>query len=117
MEGLERFSRDAELAIRRVVQECFTNIHRHSGSKSAAISVSLYEGNISVELQDRGKGMSVEKLSGIHSNGSSVRIRGMSERVRHLGGKISIESDGSGTTVSVSLPTPLVPRRASNDGC
>jgi PAS domain S-box-containing protein len=114
-EGLERFSRDAELAIFRVVQECLTNIHRHSGSKSAAIHVSLSEGNISVEVRDRGKGMSVEKLSGIRSNGSGVGIRGMSERVRQLGGKISIQSDSSGTTVSVSLPSdPLLSRRDDN---
>ncbi len=103
-EGLERFSRDAELAIFRVVQECLTNIHRHSGSKSAAIQLSVSEGNILVEVKDRGKGMSVEKLSGIRSNASGVGIRGMSERVRQLGGKITIESDSSGTTVSFSLP-------------
>jgi signal transduction histidine kinase len=106
--ALERFSRDAELAIFRVVQECLTNVHRHSGSKSAAIHLNVSEGNILVEVRDRGKGMSVEKLSGIQSNGTSVGIRGMSERVRQLGGKISIQSDGSGTTVSVSLPAPLV---------
>jgi PAS domain S-box-containing protein len=107
-EGLERFSRDAELAIFRVVQECLTNIHRHSGSKSAAIHVSLSDRNIVVVVKDRGKGMSVEKLSGIQSKGSGVGIRGMSERVRQLGGQISIQSDGSGTTVSVSLPAALV---------
>jgi PAS domain S-box-containing protein len=109
-EDLDRFSRDAELAIFRVVQECLTNIHRHSGSKSAAIHLNISEGNILVEVRDRGKGMSVEKLSGIQSNGSGVGIRGMSERVRQLGGKISIQSDGSGTTVSVSLPASLVPK-------
>ncbi len=114
-ESLERFSRDAELAIFRVVQECLTNIHRHSGSKSAAIHVSLSEGNILVKVKDRGKGMSSEKLSGIQSNASGVGIRGMSERVRQLGGKINIQSDSSGTTVSVSLPAdPLLPRRDDN---
>jgi PAS domain S-box-containing protein len=114
-EGLERFSRDAELAIFRVVQECLTNIHRHSGSKSAAIDVSLSEGNISVEVKDCGKGMSVEKLSGIQSNASGVGIRGMRERVRQLGGTITIKSDSSGTIVSVSMPSdPLLSRREDN---
>jgi PAS domain S-box-containing protein len=124
-EGLQRFSRDAELAIFRVVQECLTNIHRHSGSKSATIHLSLAEGNISVEVRDCGKGMSAEKLSGIRSNASGVGIRGMSERVRQLGGKISIQSDNSGTTVSLSLPSdPLHstrddsrrPREVLNEG-
>jgi PAS domain S-box-containing protein len=110
-EGLQRFSRDAELAIFRVVQECLTNIHRHSGSKSAAIDVSLSDGNILVEVKDRGKGMSAEKLSEIQSNASGVGIRGMSERVRQLGGRISIYSDNSGTTVSVSLPSDHSPSK------
>jgi PAS domain S-box-containing protein len=114
-ESLQRFSRDAELAIFRVVQECLTNIHRHSGSKSAGIDVSLSEGNILVEVKDHGNGMSAEKLSGIQSNASGVGIRGMSERVRQLGGKISINSDSSGTTVSVSLPSdPTLSRRDDN---
>ncbi len=111
-EDLERFSRDAELAIFRVVQECLTNVHRHSGSKSAAIQLGLSEGKILIEVRDSGKGMPAEKISGIRSNASGVGIRGMSERVRQLGGKISIQSDSSGTTVSVSLPSdPLVSRR------
>src|SRR5579863_433559 len=105
-ENFGRFSRDVELVIFRVVQECLTNIHRHSGSKSAAISISSSGGGISVEVKDCGKGMSVEKLSAIQSNASGVGIRGMRERVRQLGGQLSIQSDGSGTTVSVSLPTP-----------
>jgi PAS domain S-box-containing protein len=101
----QRFSRDAELVIFRVVQECLTNIHRHSGSKSAAISVSFSEDNISVEVKDWGKGMSAEKLTDIQSNASGVGIRGMRERVRQLGGQLTIESVGGlGTTVSVSLP-------------
>jgi two-component system NarL family sensor kinase len=110
-ESLQRFSRDAELAIFRVVQECLTNIHRHSGSRSAAIDVSLSDGNILVEVKDRGKGMSAEKLSEIQSNASGVGIRGMSERVRQLGGRISIYSDNSGTTVSVSLPSDHSPSK------
>jgi PAS domain S-box-containing protein len=109
-EDLERFSRDAELAIFRVVQECLINIHRHSGSKSAAITLTSSGNEISVVVRDFGKGMSVEKLSGIQSNASGVGIRGMRERVRQLGGEISIQSDSSGTTVSVALPRPIVPK-------
>ena len=106
-ENLERFSPDAELVVFRVVQECLTNVHRHSGSKSAAISLGLSDGNISVKVKDCGKGMSVEKLSGIQTKASGVGIRGMRERVRQLGGDLSIESDGTGTTVSVLLPASL----------
>jgi signal transduction histidine kinase len=114
-EFLERFPRDAELAIFRVVQECLANIHRHSGSKTAAIHVGFSDGNISVEIKDRGKGMSVEKLSEIQSNASGVGIRGMRERVRQLGGQINIQSDSSGTTVTVSLPAPSVKKHQESE--
>ena len=102
----QRFGRDTELVVFRAVQECLTNIHRHSGSKNAAISVSFSEESISVEVKDWGQGMSPEKLSEIHSNSSGVGIRGMRERVRQLGGQLNIESDSSGTRIQVVIPTP-----------
>ena len=114
-ERLERFPRDAELAMFRVVQECLANIHRHSGSKTAAIHVGFSDGNISVEIKDHGKGMSVEKLSEVQSNAAGVGIRGMRERVRQLGGQINIQSDSSGTTVTVSLPPPSVKKHQERE--
>ena len=101
-----RLSRDLETAIFRVVQECLTNIHRHSGSLLAKIRISRTEKDIRVEVQDRGKGMSV-KRRGIDSMGKAgVGIRGMQERVRQLGGtfQIGTQSDGSGTIIIARLP-------------
>ena len=119
-DNLDRFSREAELVVFRVVQECLTNIHRHSGSGSASIIMSVSEDAISVQVTDRGKGMSLEKLAEIQSNASGVGIRGMRERVRQLGGKIGIKSDESGTTVSVTMPAALVvssiPHHQRNEG-
>jgi PAS domain S-box-containing protein len=111
-EDLGRFSRDAELVVFRVVQECLTNIHRHSGSKTAAIRLALCDGVVAVEVQDSGSGMSLEKLTEIESSASGVGIRGMRERVRQLGGRILIHSDGPGTTVSVTLPVSALPEPA-----
>ena len=54
-------------------------------------------------VQDQGKGMSPEKLAAIQSQGTGVGIRGMRERVRHLGAELIIESNGSGTKVSASF--------------
>jgi signal transduction histidine kinase len=105
---LERFSRDAELVVFRVVQECLTYIHRHSGSKTAAIRLALSDGVVSVEVQDSGTGMSLEKLTEIESSASGVGIRGMRERVRQLGGQIRIHSGGAGTTVSITLSASVV---------
>ena len=107
-DSVDRFAREAELVIFRIVQESLTNIHRHSGSRSATISIAVSEDAISVQVADRGKGMSLEKLSNIRSNASGVGIRGMRERVRQLGGQMIIQSDDSGTTVAVTLPVTLV---------
>ena len=88
----------------RIVQECLTNVHRHSGSKSAEISVCRDAQNVSLEVRDRGKGMSREELTQLQSRGGGVGIRGMRERVLQLGGEMTITSEGRGTTISVTLP-------------
>jgi two-component system NarL family sensor kinase len=81
-----------------------TNIHRHSGSKIAVIRIEREGNNVHVVVEDRGKGMSPERLAEIQSQGTGVGIRGMRERVRHFRGDLVIESNGSGTKVSATLP-------------
>jgi signal transduction histidine kinase len=93
-----------ELLIFRLVQECLTNIHRHSGSKTALIRIEREGSNVQVVVEDRGRGMSPERLAEIQSQGTGVGIRGMRERVRHFRGDLVIESNGSGTKVSATLP-------------
>ena len=103
-DSFERLSREMELVIFRVVQECLTNIHRHSGSKTASIRIERQHENVHVTVQDSGKGMSPEKLAEIQSQGKGVGLRGMRDRVRNLQGDLTIESRGSGTKVSAILP-------------
>jgi signal transduction histidine kinase len=103
-EDIGRLPSDMELVIFRVVQECLTNIHRHSGSKTASIRLARDSDVVVVEVQDSGRGISAQKLVELQSGGSGVGIRGMRERVRQLGGEMNIDSDGSGTRVSVTIP-------------
>ena len=51
-----RLSREVETAVFRVVQECLTNIHRHSGSAVARVVISRADHDLRVEVQDEGKG-------------------------------------------------------------
>jgi signal transduction histidine kinase len=105
-ENFGRLPAEMELAVFRIVQECLTNIHRHSGSKTARIRLLRDDESISLQIQDEGNGMPAEKLAEIQGQRSGVGITGMRERVRHLGGAMSIESDDRGTKISVAFPLP-----------
>jgi PAS domain S-box-containing protein len=90
-----------ELAVFRVLQECLTNVHRHSGSKVAKVRILPKETSVTLEVFDRGRGLSSQ-------NGSDpvmgVGITGMRERVRELGGHFEINSSSEGTVVRAVLP-------------
>jgi signal transduction histidine kinase len=104
-----------ELAIFRVIQECLTNIHRHSGSKTALIRVDREGESVRTEVRDEGKGITPERLSEIQSHGSGVGIRGIRERIRQFHGEMKIESNDSGTSVIVTIPVPREARSAARD--
>ncbi|HET6142787.1 MAG TPA: response regulator [Candidatus Acidoferrales bacterium] len=105
--GFGRLPRDMELIVYRLVQECLTNIHRHSGSKSAQIRIRRERDKLSLEIQDAGKGISPEKMSLLQSQRGGVGIRGMRERIRQFHGTMQITSNPSGTTISFEFPIPL----------
>jgi signal transduction histidine kinase len=56
-----RLGHDKEIAIFRVVQECLTNVHRHSGSPTAALRLTQKDGHVRLEIRDSGKGIPLEK--------------------------------------------------------
>src|SRR5581483_6400201 len=102
-----RLSRELETAIFRTVQECLTNIHRHSESTVAKIRITRLESLVRVEVEDRGKGIPLEKRHEMSSGGTpGVGIRGMRERLRQLGGTLEINSNGhgKGTVIVAQLP-------------
>ncbi|MCU1302062.1 MAG: two-component hybrid sensor and regulator [Candidatus Sulfotelmatobacter sp.] len=99
-----RLPDDVELAIFRIVQECLTNIHRHSGSDSATLRIQQDGNRLMIRLQDNGKGITLEKQLELgESSRSGVGLRGMRERLRHLGGTLEISSNGNGTLVCATL--------------
>ena len=113
-ENFGRLPSEMELLIFRLVQESLTNIHRHSGSKTALIRLERKGNNVHVEVEDQGSGMSPERLAEIQSHGTGVGIRGMRERVRHVLGDLVIESNGSGTRVHATLPLKTPPSTHKN---
>jgi signal transduction histidine kinase len=95
-----RLSREKEIAVFRVVQESLANVHQHSGSATATVRITKSAGHICVQVSDLGKGISASPS--IAAPG--VGINGMRERVRQLGGVLSIHSNGRGTLVTADLP-------------
>jgi len=104
-DNFERLSQESETTIFRMVQECLTNIHRHSKSPTAKIRILRSASDVRVEVEDNGQGISPEKQHQMASFGSpGVGVRGMRERLRQLGGNLAIDSNGKGTTVTATLP-------------
>ncbi len=99
--GLGRLEADVELALFRIVQECLTTIHRHSGSLSAKINLSASPGRIILEVSDQGRGVTPEVWN---FAGRGVGIVGMQERTKELGGSLEVKSCDSGTKVTAVIP-------------
>jgi PAS domain S-box-containing protein len=105
--GFGRLATDVELAFFRVLQESLTNVHRHSGSSTASVRLSLANGALVLQVQDKGNGIPTKLMeeSGQDWLGSlGVGLRGMSERMRQLGGRLEVASTATGTTVIASVP-------------
>jgi len=101
-----RLDRELETTIFRIVQECLTNIHRHSGSSMASIALARDGGRIMLTIRDEGKGIDWE-LGGVREPlppGLGVGLRGIAERVRELHGEFRMRSASPGTLVQVTLP-------------
>jgi signal transduction histidine kinase len=100
-EPVGRVHRDAELAIFRILQESLTNLHRHSGSSTAQVRLLKTDGEVTIEIHDQGRGISGPVLEFAQDACGTVGVglRGMTERVRQLGGKLEVVSGLTGTTV------------------
>jgi PAS domain S-box-containing protein len=102
---LGRLSEEYELSLFRIAQECLTNVHRHSGSFTALVRLWRTPQTVEMEVRDEGKGIKQEIQDKFAAGGSSgVGLRGMQERVRLLGGELTVQSTGNGTSVVVALP-------------
>ena len=104
-----RLAPAAERALFRILQESLTNIHRHSGSRTASIRLVRLPAEVQLQVADSGRGMPPAALRGGEGAGLGVGIAGMRERVRQLGGRLEIASGDKGTCVTAVLPVVEAP--------
>jgi two-component system sensor histidine kinase UhpB len=96
---LPALSPDVELVIYRIAQEGLTNALRHSGARSATVSLAADAETLTLRVADDGQGMPADLPAG------AAGISGMRERALLVGGRLSIESEpGQGTELQLSIP-------------
>ena len=94
----------------RICQEAINNVVKHSGAEQVAVQVGFdaaRPGWVYASVQDDGHGFVVPTGGSTHGDGTAggFGLRGMQERVAHVGGTLEIESrPGAGTTVCVKMP-------------
>ncbi len=89
---------ELKICVYRVTQEALNNAARHSGARHAWVALRQSGSGISVTVRDDGQGFDPERTRGLG-------LLGMEERVRRLGGTLTVESaPGRGTTLKAELP-------------
>jgi two-component system sensor histidine kinase DegS len=94
-----------EVAIFRLVQECFSNVLKHSNASSVALEITFQIQMVKITIQDNGIGFDVDYTEARASAGNHFGLMGMRERVELLEGRLDIESAlGEGTRISMLIP-------------
>ena len=107
MVDFDRLPPALEHGLYRIVQEALNNALKHSGATDVTVHVRLGGSTISFDIEDNGHGFNADPPP--HS-GHGFGMTGMKERVRQLGGTLSISSSPAGTTIQVEgIPYRLVP--------
>ena len=96
----EKIPDEYRICIYRLVQEALNNAARHSSAKNARVTVGQTANKILVCVFDDGRGFDPQRVRGLG-------ILGMEERVRRLGGILTIDSKpGRGTALKAEFPLP-----------
>ncbi|HEY3972430.1 MAG TPA: PAS domain-containing sensor histidine kinase [Candidatus Sulfotelmatobacter sp.] len=99
-----RLDRDLETSIFRVIQEAITNIHRHAHSPDARVEIHQQTDRVLLRVRDFGVGIPVDSATGNQITNTGVGIGSMKERIKQLGGDMSILRAEPGTIVEASIP-------------
>jgi PAS domain S-box-containing protein len=93
--------RRASTALFRILQEALTNVARHARASEVEIGLFMEPDAVILTINDDGRGITEDQIRGSQSLG----LVGMRERVRSLGGELTVEgTPEEGTTVTARVP-------------
>ena len=96
------------LCLYRVVQEALRNIAKHADARRVDVTVRRLEDEVQIVVADDGKGFDLAKARAQDGLG----LRSIEERVRLVGGRLSIETaPHKGTTITVWVRVLTPPAR------
>jgi two-component system, NarL family, sensor kinase len=110
-EAMDRLTPDDELCLFRIAQEALTNVHRHAASPWVAVRLKVQSDSVMLEIEDAGRGMppTYAAENAARDRPVGVGLAGMRERIRQIGGTLSVESTHTGTRVRTTIS--IVPQR------
>lgn len=98
--GEGRVKGEVATALFRILQECMTNVSRHSNASSVRVDYREDDGDLSLEVSDNGEGFDPGRVKQ-----SGFGLVGIRERVAMLNGNLTVESAiGKGVRIRVELP-------------
>jgi len=105
-EGMaERLPSEVEFGLYRIAQGSIANIAWHSQAKNAVISVRCDSDQLTMQIEDDGKGFDASRPIEVDESGRGRGLFSMKERASLLGGTCDIQSQpGKGTRITVRVP-------------
>ncbi len=97
--GLEqRMESSVEIVVYRIVQELLNNVVKHSGASIILVQVMKHDQNLTITVEDNGKGFNMEEVLLMNGTG----LKNIQSRVDYLKGQLDIKSTpGNGTSVHI----------------
>jgi PAS domain S-box-containing protein len=86
--SLPKIAKDVELCLFRVTQEALGNVVKHSQSKSAQVELGANSMGVSLRIVDAGRGFEPD----LSNPTAGIGLVGMRERLRLVGGRLSVKS-------------------------
>jgi PAS domain S-box-containing protein len=103
--ALPKIAKDVELCLFRVTQEALGNVVKHSQSKGAQVELGANSIGVSLRVTDAGKGFEPD----LSNPAAGIGLVGMRERLRLVGGRLSVKSElRRGTEIIAEVPLAVI---------